>query len=212
MIEKLKQKVDQHNKVKTKLEVYTSIKNQTEKELEDHKKELQEIFARVENYGKVNDIFVSFSESYKKLVIDKIEALITDGLQTIMQNKHIYFRFKVETKRNNLDISFKIFDDIVGEETDLLFGESGGVKNIVAILLRVILIILSTPNPAPIVLDEVGVGISEEYQENFGTFLSDLSHKLGIQIIFITHINAVAGKADSVITVTQSKGVSQVRF
>ena len=201
--------IHQSVKAEAKINVYKSIKDSIVKEIEKCQQEIQTASDNSVLYAKTNDLFVAFSEAYKQMVIEKIESLITNGLQTIMENKSIHFRLTTEYKRNNLEINFKLYDEVTDKETDL-FCESGGYRNIIAVLLRVVLIILSTPQPSPVILDEAGIGIDVEHHQNFGKFLAELSRKLGIQIIFITHCGEIASQAEHIISVTKDKGVSKV--
>jgi len=61
-----------------------------------------------------------------------------------------------------------------------------------------------------IVLDEPFRFLSKDLQPKAGIMLSQLSENLGIQFIMVTHNEAFVEQADTVIEVSQGKGVSRV--
>jgi DNA repair exonuclease SbcCD ATPase subunit len=70
---------------------------------------------------------------------------------------------------------------------------------------------MSTPHSRNvIILDEPFRFLSENYQEQAGNMLKEISQKLGIQFLIISHNSILASCADKTFTVQIKKGVSQV--
>lgn len=126
--------------------------------------------------------------------IGKIEGIVSDGLRQVFDNDHIGLLIeKKETARGN---SYRLLikkGETVGNPMDS-FG--GGVQNVVAFLLRVILIKRFRLAPF-IALDEQFSNVSPEYQPKVSEMLKTLS-KLGFTIFAISHQPTITSAADTI--------------
>jgi len=134
--------------------------------------------------------------------IGKIEGIVSDGLRRVFNNDHIGLLIeKKETARGN---SYRLLirkGDTVGNPMDS-FG--GGVQNIVAFLLRIILIKRFKLAPF-IALDEQFSNVSPEYQPKVSEMLKTLS-KLGFTIFAISHQPTITSAADVIYEVLVDEG------
>jgi len=126
--------------------------------------------------------------------IGKIEGIVTDGLRRVFGNDQIGLLIeKKETARGN---SYRLLiqkGSTIGNPMDS-FG--GGIQNVVAFLLRVILIKRFKLAPF-IALDEQFSNVSPEYQPKVSEMLKTLS-KLGFTIFAISHQPTITSAADSI--------------
>ena len=76
---------------------------------------------------------------------------------------------------------------------------------------RVSLAISAIGNPKIIIMDEPMRFLSEEYQENASEMIKEISNKLGIQFIIVTHNQTLTAYADKVFEVSIRKGISKVK-
>jgi DNA repair exonuclease SbcCD ATPase subunit len=130
--------------------------------------------------------------------IGKIESMITDGLQRVFNNDQIGLVIeKKETARGN---SYKIQvkkGETIGNPMDS-FG--GGIQNVVAFLLRVILIKRFRLAPF-LALDEQFSNVSPEYQPRIAQLLKTLAG-LGFTIFAISHQPMITSGADNIYELT----------
>ncbi len=130
--------------------------------------------------------------------IGKIEGMVTDGLRRVFNSEHIGLVIeKKETARGN---SYRILvknGDTVGNAMDS-FG--GGIQNVVAFLLRVILIKRFKLAPF-LALDEQFSNVSPEYQPRIAQLLKTLAG-LGFTIFAVSHQPAITAGADNVYELT----------
>lgn len=108
-------------------------------------------------------------------------------------------------------------------ECDLLFERNGnqmdpmsssgvGSIDVAAMALRVVTWSMQQPRSRNvIILDEPFKHLSEDNQERASQMLKELSDRLGIQFIVITHMQTLAGYADKTFTVTKRKRISRVK-
>ena len=107
-------------------------------------------------------------------------------------------------------------------EADLLFKRNGhtispmdasgfGAVDIASLALRIAMWNLKRPRSTnTMALDEPFHFLSSDLQEKAGIMLKNLSDKLGIQFIIISHIESLPLAADKVFKVTNKKGISKV--
>lgn len=130
--------------------------------------------------------------------IGKIEDIVSDGLRRVFGNdKYGLVIEKNETKRGN---SYRILvrkGKTVGNPMDS-FG--GGVQNVAAFLLRIILIKRFKLAPF-IALDEQFSNVSPEYQRRIASLLKTMS-KLGFTIFAVSHQPMITAGADAVYTMS----------
>jgi DNA repair exonuclease SbcCD ATPase subunit len=138
--------------------------------------------------------------------IGKIEGIVSDGLRRVFGNDQIgLFIEKKETARGN---SYRLLvrkGETVGNPMDS-FG--GGVQNVVAFLLRVILI--KRFKLAPVLcLDEQFSNVSLEYQSKISQMLKTLAG-MGFTIFAISHQPAITAAADTIYEVVVDEGFPPV--
>ena len=98
-----------------------------------------------------------------------------------------------------------------GQEYSPLDASGGGVVDIASFALRLTCLALIKPNPRPLlVLDEPFRFLSADHQPRAAEMLKELSERLGIQVIMVTHNPLLIENADKVFQVKQTNGVSEV--
>jgi DNA repair exonuclease SbcCD ATPase subunit len=96
-------------------------------------------------------------------------------------------------------------------EIDPLSASGVGAVDVAAFALRIASWSMMNPKTRPvIILDEPMRFLSVNYQERASQMIKELSDKLGIQFIIITHEETLTSHADKVFEVVKRKGVSKV--
>lgn len=134
--------------------------------------------------------------------IGKIEGIVSDGLRRVFGNDQLGLAIeKKETARGNTYRLLIRKGEVVGNPMDS-FG--GGVQNVVAFLLRVILIKRFKLAPF-IALDEQFSNVSSEYQPKVSEMLKVLS-KMGFTIFAVSHQPTITAAADRIYEVVVDEG------
>jgi DNA repair exonuclease SbcCD ATPase subunit len=98
------------------------------------------------------------------------------------------------------------------ERIDPLSASGGGAVDVAAFALRIASWSMQKPKSRNvIILDEPLKYLSENYQEKGSAMIKEISQRLGIQFIIVTHEQTLASYADKVFEVSIKKGVSQVK-
>jgi DNA repair exonuclease SbcCD ATPase subunit len=91
-----------------------------------------------------------------------------------------------------------------GEEVDPLDADGGGLVQVAAFALRVAVWTLGTTRNS-IVLDEPFVALSDNLQPLAAEVIKELSDKLGLQFIMVTHRKELTGIADRIFEVSRKR-------
>ena len=98
-----------------------------------------------------------------------------------------------------------------GETFDPLSSTGGGAVDIAAMALRVAIWSLTQPKTRNVlILDEPFRFLSKEYQIKASLMLKELSEKLSLQIIMVSHSESLIDGADKVFRVSIKKGKSSI--
>ena len=98
-----------------------------------------------------------------------------------------------------------------GNKVDPLEASGGGAVDVAAFALRIASWTMQRPRSSNVmILDEPMRFLSVDLQERASQMIKELSDKLGIQFIIITHEPTLAAAADKVFEVSKRKGVSKI--
>ena len=135
-----------------------------------------------------------------------IEDLVQSALDFCFPGKYDFIvDFKI--KRGKTEASMSLQTD--GLNVDPMEGVGGGVVDIVSFALRLVAWSLSKTSSV-IILDEPFKWLSSNLRPLAGEMLKNLSDKLKIQIIMVTHDIEMKMIADKIFNIKQKNGVSEL--
>ena len=111
-------------------------------------------------------------------------------------------------KRGKSEASLVFHRD--GVEIDPMSAAGGGTVDLAAFSLRVSMLTLRKGIRRVIVLDEPFRFLSKDLHPRAGKVIADISHRMGIQFLIVTHEAAIAESADRMFSVTMKDGKSCV--
>lgn len=115
--------------------------------------------------------------------------------------------FVIRRNKTECDIFF-VRDDMKIEPS---IASGVGAMDVASFALRIASWSMMEPHTRnTIILDEPFRNLSESYQEAASIMLKEISKKLGIQFIIVTHIHTLASYADRIFEVKKRKKVSKV--
>lgn len=180
-------------------------KSKAETSIEDLKRELEIL-------GEVTEVLQHLVSLKREEVQTKIENLVTYGLRTIFE-EDLTFKIDTGTRAKQTTMEFKVVHSVKGQqvETDILNAHGGGLIQVVALLLRIVVLLFARPAPRRVlILDESLAHLSRDYLGNAGELLKQLSERLKIQVLMVTHSPEFIEYADRVYEFSQKDGVTQV--
>jgi len=137
-----------------------------------------------------------------------IGEITTLALDSVFDNP---YSLEVEfvQRRNKTECDLFFVRD--GERIDPLSASGGGAVDVASFALRIASWSMRSPRTQNvIILDEPLKNLSADLQERGSAMLREVSKKLGIQFIIITHEETLTAFADRIFKVEMKKGVSKV--
>lgn len=182
--------------------------NQTEGFYRALKKQRQELSEVTNSIKKNIEILTKTSAVLKHLLdfmvkdeIERMSNLITYGLKSIFDDQNLVFSPDMTKKGGKIYIDLKTSNN--GIEGDFKsFG--GSVAVIESFLLRV-LCVLKKNLAKLMLLDETFAAVGEEYIANTSKLIKELSKKLGLDVLLVTHQKDFQQNADHIYRVKESK-------
>ncbi len=180
---------------------------------EDLEREIASLNSTADELERVTVLFNSLGEDRQNEAQEKIEGIVTSGLQMIF-DESLSFHISQSTKAKSAHVDFTVRTTLPGSvvETGVLDARGGGLSAVIGFLLRLVTMLLERgPREDNIlVLDETFAHVSAEYLEPLGQFLREIRDKTGVQIIMVTHQPEFAEYADNVFRFTNENGQTKV--
>ncbi|EFK39785.1 MULTISPECIES: AAA family ATPase [Peptoniphilus] len=209
-LEELNKKLEQIN---SKLNIEKGKLQVISQNFENTKKELDKEIKYEDLLTKVILLFQKTATYAREQSKRQVEDLVTRCLQFIFETD-IEFLIELSEKRSVPNAEFYVrsnYDEGYSIITKPELERGGGVVDIISIALRIAFIQLHKPVlQGPIILDEPGKHVSEDYIFNLGDFLSKSSSLFKRQIIMVTHNAHLAQICDKSYSVDIKNGVSCV--
>ncbi|MBA4494419.1 ATP-binding protein [Paenactinomyces guangxiensis] len=183
-----------------------------------HLQEIEERWSECNNrrdlLDKVRVLLQISSEHARLQAKQQLETLVTNALQYVFGSA---FRFEIELSDHggNPTADFYVVTEWEGQTIKNKPQDSrgGGIVDVVSLALRIALIETVKPRlPGPIILDEPGKHVSEDYIVPMIEFLKSVGETFGRQIILVTHNTDLTESADTAYHVRLSGGKSEVQM
>lgn len=155
-------------------------------EIESEQKDLEEAQAIVQTVAQATQTELEYHVS--ELVSLALEAVFPEPYKMALD-------FELRRGKTEADITLV---DISGAKIDPMTSTGGGVVDVASFGLRVTCWSLKTKRTRPtLILDEPFRFLSSDLQQKASIMLKELSHRLGIQFIIVTHEKElIEGKVD----------------
>lgn len=176
--------------------------------------EVEQLGAEIALHDKAAGLLTKIGEDRQQAAQRQIEALVTQGLQTIFGEELSFHLVQVvRGKRPEIDFLVRSrLDDGTIVDTDVMDARGGGLAATVGFLLRLVVLLLSRRRQETVLfLDETFAHVSAEYVPRLAQFLRELTDKTGVQIILVTHDPEFAEWADVRHRFELRDGVTSVR-
>lgn len=167
----------------------------------------KEIESEVAGVKKENDILTKTGSVLKHLLdtmvkeeISNMAGLITYGLKAIFEDQNLTFCPVISKKNERLNIELKTENDGIEGE----FGSYGGSVAVIESFLLRVLCVLKMKLARFLLLDETFAAVGEAYIENTSRLVTEISKKLGLDVLLVTHQKEFQQHADHVYKVKES--------
>jgi chromosome segregation ATPase len=140
----------------------------------------------------------------------RIESVVTEALRLVYGDSYrVELSYGMKNNRSSLEIEM-VRETPEGDVKRDMDGFGGGVADTISVPLRLMVLVGSKQTDRVCVLDECWKHIDVVRIEMVGQFLRVLAERLGMQVIFCTHHQALRAYADRTYDVSENGGVSKV--
>jgi DNA repair exonuclease SbcCD ATPase subunit len=177
-------------------------------ELEIEKKQLKKNKIRLKNIQDAQLITQHVAQQTQEELKFFLSDIVTVALDTVFDNPYEFvIDFVIKRGKTEAEIYFMRG----GERMNPVDASGVGAIDVAAFALRVAVWKLANRYRNVLVLDEPFRFVSKNYLPNVSKMVKELSKKLKLQIIMITHIEEMKDCADKVFDITIKKGISKVK-
>lgn len=174
-----------------------ALRDRLSDDLTARRREVQELSERAERLAKVGELFRALMDRLVEEQKTVVEGLVTEGLRAIFHDQELSFEAEVVQRANRVEIDFFFREggDALAVRDHPLEGFGGGTTSVCSIILRVLALRRLQRFPF-LILDETLPAVSAEYVEYTGRFLQRLCATMGLDVLFVTHIQDFLSHAD----------------
>jgi DNA repair exonuclease SbcCD ATPase subunit len=186
--------------IRYKLEQRKGKRHQVQKEVDVIALEVKHLARKMRQHEQAIAIIREVGLSTQQQLQYHISSIVTLALDAVLQ--HDTYEFKVEFLQRRNKMECDLYFERAGNKVDPLTASGGGAVDVAAFALRIASWSMRKPHTrAVIVLDEPFRFLSVDYQPYASMMIKELSERLGIQFIIVTHEKELAAYADNVVNV-----------
>lgn len=183
-------------------------KNQIEKTLYNTKKEVKELKRDLRRHEQAQEVIRQVALKTQQQLQFHISDIVTMALEAVFDNP---YKLAVEfiQRRNKTECDLYFVRN--NEKIDPLSASGGGAVDVASFALRVASWSMSIPHTRnTLILDEPFRYLSSNLLPKASDMLKEVSNRLGLQIVMVTHADEFIESADKVFSVSKKKGVSHI--
>lgn len=194
--------------LRNRLEQQRGQKLQIEKNLDVIATELRDAKRALHHHEQAREVIREVGLKTQQQLQYHISDITSLALESVFNEP---YKLEVEFVQRRNKTECDLFFVRQGERMDPLTASGGGAVDVAAFALRIASWSMARPRTRnTIILDEPFRFLSADNQERASTMLKELSQRLGIQFIIVTHEQVLASYADKTFEVKIKKGKSKV--
>jgi DNA repair exonuclease SbcCD ATPase subunit len=143
----------------------------------------------------VKQFLIGFSEYSRAIIKEKLEKIVNSALSSIFTDKSI--KLLMVANRTKRGLEYDAYLETNGCLTPITDAKGGGVIDVVAISLKIAFLRLYRNfNRQILILDEPFKNLDSTRINNAVSWLKQISEKMGIQFIIVSHCKELIEKSD----------------
>jgi DNA repair exonuclease SbcCD ATPase subunit len=163
----------------------------------------------IEAHNETITILTETSRAIHKETIERIESVVTLAIRYVY-DRPFEFRILLDEKRKNIEARMVVME---GEHEFSIKDElGGGIVDIISFALRIVLWNIQSPKTRNLFFIDEPFKWTGVYIEKAGQMLRYLAKELGLQIVLITHDDALMEVCDRVYRISHNGTESEVKL
>ena len=195
--------------LRTNLNQLKGQKYQVEKTIAENKVLLKESKRSLHRHEEAKEIIRAVGQATQQQISFHISDITSLAMEAVFKEPYqLKIDFVQRRNKTECDLSF----EREGVKIDPLTASGGGAVDVAAFALRIASWTMMNPRSRnTIILDEPFRFLSGDNQERASAMVKEISQKLGIQFILVTHSETLASYADRTFTVSIRNKISKVK-
>ena len=195
--------------LRTKLERQKGSRDTVINSLTVNQTELESARVSLHRHEEAREIIRKIGMETQNSLSFHINDIVSLALDSVFDNPY-QFAVDFVNRRSKTECDLYFVRD--GNRIDPLTASGVGAVDVASFALRIASWSMARPRTDNvIILDEPFRFLSENYQERASNMLREVSQKLGIQLIIVTHETVLTTSADRIFEVSIKKGISQIK-
>jgi len=195
--------------LRTKLERQKGSRDTVVNSLTVNQTELESARVSLHRHEEAREIIRKIGMETQNSLSFHINDIVSLALDSVFDNPY-QFAVDFVNRRSKTECDLYFVRD--GNRIDPLTASGVGAVDVASFALRIASWSMARPRTDNvIILDEPFRFLSENYQERASNMLREVSQKLGIQLIIVTHETVLTTSADRIFEVSIKKGISQIK-
>lgn len=195
--------------IRSKLEQLKGQYQQIENGIESDTKELSKQKRRLERHEQAREVIREVGIKTQEQLQFHISDITSMALEAVFKNP---YKLEVEFIQRRNKTECDIYFSRNGKRIDPKDGSGGGAVDIASFALRIASWSLQRPHSRnTLILDEPMRFVSKNLRDSASQMIKQVSRKLSIQFIIVTHDSILSTYADKTFEVKIKKGVSIVK-
>ena len=183
-------------KIKERYTKHIATRDILLKDKSNREVKIESLKSKLEVYIKARWVLSEVVRITQENFTGKIESLVTMAIKAVYDNKDYKFKLSLERKRNKMECRAYVDDN--GEELDLEEDMGGGLLDVVSFALRVVLWSFQKPRSRNIFILDEPMKWTGELVTKAGFMMKEISERLKIQMLIVTHDDALIEIGDKV--------------
>lgn len=194
--------------LRTKLENERGKRQQVLDDLQENRKELKRTERHLRFAEQAKEVLRSVGLETQKQLQYHISDITSMALEAVFENPY-KLELDFVQRRNKTECDIYFTRD--GNRVNPLAASGGGAVDVASFALRIASWVLQYPKTRnTIILDEPMRFVSEDLKDKASQMIKEVSEKLGIQFIIVTHEPKLTAYADRVFEVSKRKAISKI--
>ena len=161
----------------------------------------------------VCNLFQTLTDQEVSSSVAAVEKLQNEGLQRVFSDLDLSVRSEVEVSRGKVSVSMMTLQKL--KDGNLIEGISseavgGSVVTVQSVILRITVLFRRGMRPV-MFLDEALPAFDDTYVYNMGALMRGLCDRMGLDILMVTHIGALAESAKVAYRISNTGGVASFK-
>ncbi len=190
--------------LQTRIDILKGRKQEISSRIKENEVEVRLLTKEKMKIAKCMKLLSYVSQFNQEKIVKLLKHTVSAGLKDLFDSSY-EFDFELKTRGDSSACEFNIKHSTFPGWSNIVMSNGRSIQEIVAMILRLIIVKLTKDNRKIVILDEPSGGVESERQPLASKFFADICQKFDIQLIIVTHNAEFLEHAKNVINLDKLK-------